>query len=125
MVDFHGKQYQATTNAQGCAEISLPLYGEASVAATMLDQTEATQLTDDGGQIVFSFESEKPEEKPQVEIQVSVMKDGAMLPSQPVVINYGDKRLERTTGLDGVLSMKWRKYLKDRVRSAWKGMRPK
>lgn len=106
MVDFHGKQYQATTNAQGCAEISLPLYGEASVAATMLDQTEATQLTDDGGQIVFSFESEKPEEKPQVEIQVSVMKDGAMLPSQPVVINYGDKRLERTTGLDGVLSMK-------------------
>lgn len=106
VVDFHGKQYQATTNAQGCAEISLPLYDEASVAATMLDQTETTQLTDDGGQIVFSFESEKPEEKPQVEIQVSVMKDGEMLPSQPVVINYGDKRLERTTGPDGVLSMK-------------------
>ena len=101
---YHGKKYEIATDENGHATIQLPLYDGESVTASMRDKDESTHISEDGGKIEFVFKTEKPVEpdKKIVEIQVSVIKDSEMLPSQPVTINYGGSTFNGITDSNGI-----------------------
>ena len=103
-ITYHGKKYDTTTNANGHATIQLPLYDGESVTASMRDKDECTRISGDGGKIEFVFKTEKPiePEKKFVEIQISVMKDSEILPSQPVTISYGGTSFDGITDAKGI-----------------------
>lgn len=103
-IAYHGKKYDTTTDANGHATIQLPFYDGESVTASMRDKDESTRISEDGGKIEFVFKTEKPVEQDRkfVEIQVSVMKDSNMLPSQPVTINYGGSTFDGITDSNGI-----------------------
>ena len=104
---YHGKRYDTTTDGNGHATIQLPLYDGESVTASMRDKSESTRISETGGSIEFVFKTEKPDEDPAkkfVDIQVSVMKDSEMLPSQPVIISYGGVSIEGITDSNGIFS---------------------
>lgn len=105
-VIYHGKRFDATTDGNGCAVIRLPLYDGEPATASMRDKTESTPISESGGEIDFVFETEKiPEpEKKIVDIHVSVMKDGSMLASQPVTVNYGGTVVDGVTDANGIFS---------------------
>ena len=102
---YHGKRYDTTTDGNGHATIQLPLYDGESVTASMRDKSESSRISETGGSIEFVFKTEKPDEDPAkkfVDIQVSVMKDSEMLPSQPVIISYGGVSIEGITDSNGI-----------------------
>lgn len=104
---YNGKRYDTTTDGNGHATIQLPLYDGESVTASMRDKSESTRISETGGSIEFVFKTEKPDEDPAkkfVDIQVSVMKDSEMLPSQPVIISYGGVSIEGITDSNGIFS---------------------
>jgi hypothetical protein len=103
---YHGRRYDTTTDGNGHATIQLPLYEGESVTASMRDKNESTHISESGGNIEFVFKTEKPVEpdKKFVNIQVSVMKDSEMLPSQPVTIGYGGVTFEGITDSNGTFS---------------------
>lgn len=103
---YHGRRYDTTTDGNGHATIQLPLYEGESVTASMRDKNESTRISESGGNIEFVFKTEKPVEpdKKFVNIQVSVMKDSEMLPSQPVTIGYGGVTFEGITDSNGTFS---------------------
>lgn len=106
---YHGKRYDTTTDVHGHATIQLPLYDGESVTASMRGKNESTRISETGENIEFVFKTEKPKEpeepaKKFVDIQVSVMKDSEMLPSQPVTISYGGVSIEGITDLNGIFS---------------------
>ena len=103
---YHGKRYDTITDGNGHATIRLPLYDGESVTASMRDKNESTRISETGGNIEFVFKTEKPiePEKKFVDINVSVMKDSEMLPSQPVTISYGGVTLEGITDSNGIFS---------------------
>lgn len=101
---YHGKKYDITTDGNGHATIRLPLYDGEPVTASMRDKNETAQMSETGGKVEFVFKTEKPVEpdKKFVDIQVSVMKDSEMLPSQPVTISYGGTSFEGITDSNGI-----------------------
>ncbi len=103
---YHGRRYDTTTDGNGHATIQLPLYEGESVTASMRDKNESTRISESGGNIEFVFKTEKPVEPDKifVNIQVSVMKDSEMLPSQPVTIGYGGVTFEGITDSNGTFS---------------------
>jgi hypothetical protein len=103
---YHGKRYDTTTDGSGHATIQLPLYEGESVTASMRDKKESARISESGGNIEFVFKTEKPvePEKKFVNIQVSVMKDSEMLPSQPVTISYCGVTFEGITDSNGTFS---------------------
>lgn len=103
---YNGKRYDTTTDGNGHATIQLPLYDGESVIASLRDKNESTRISETGGSIDFVFKTENPEElaKKFVDIQISVMKDGEMLPSQPVTISYGGVTIEGITDSNGIFS---------------------
>ena len=104
-IDYHEKKYTLKTDENGHAAIQLPLYEGEVVIASMKDKIENTPMTKDGGKINFIFETEKSVESNRVNIKISVMRNGEMLPSQPVTIDYGGKYLDGVTDSNGIFSV--------------------
>jgi len=101
---YHGKKYDIVTDRDGHSTIQLPLYDRESLTASMRDKNESTHISEKGSKIEFVFKTEIPEEpeKKLVEIEVSVMKDSEMVPSQPITIEYGGATFDGITDLNGI-----------------------
>ena len=104
-ISYHGKKYDTTTDDNGHATIQLPLHHGETVTATLRGKEESTCISENGGEIEFVFKTETPvdPEKKLVDVQIIVMKDGEMLPSQPVTISYGEGVIEGITNANGSL----------------------
>lgn len=97
-VVYHGRNYEATTDGMGQAVVQLPWHEGETASATMLGQTQTTQMTASGGQINFVFESEHK----AVDVQVIVMRNGEPQPDQSVTIYYAGQTYHGTTDAAGI-----------------------
>ncbi len=98
-VNYHGRDYDVTTDGNGQAKVKVPLHAGETASATMRDQTQSTTMTETGGEILFRFEPEKKE----VAIEVVVMKDGMPVPNCPIAISYGTGVIDAYTDQNGTL----------------------
>ena len=97
-INYHGRNYEAMTDGAGQAVVQLPLYEGEDVTASMLGQTQVAQVTNNGGQISFVFESAPK----MADIQIVVMRNGEPQMAQSITVNYAGQTYHGTTDAAGV-----------------------
>ncbi len=97
--NYHGRNYDVTTDGNGRATVKVPLYPGETASATMREQTQSTVITEVGGEILFVFEPEKK----IVDIEVVVKKDGNPVANCQIAISYDNSVIDAYTDQNGML----------------------
>lgn len=96
-VDYHGKNYDCTTDANGRASLQLPFHQGATIEASLRDQTQSLVVQEGDNAIAFEFEPNVVE----VDIKAVVMEGREPVADMPVSVNYGGSVFGATTDAMG------------------------
>ena len=103
-VQYCGKNYEASTDANGSAVIQLPLHDKELVIATLRDQSQSEPISAGTNTIEFVFET--PVEEVKTDIEVSVMEDSKPAIGKFVTISYSGNQYTGVTNERGLFTQR-------------------
>lgn len=103
-VQYYGKNYEASTDANGSAVIQLPLHDNEQVIATLRDQSQTETISAGTNTIEFVFET--PVEEVKTDIEVSVMEDSKPAIGKSVTISYSGNQYNGVTNERGLFTQR-------------------
>lgn len=100
-VNYHGKPYECTTDANGRASLRLPFYQGETVEASLRDQVKSLAVQEGDNAIDFEFEADVIE----TDLKVVVKEGGEPVPNMPVRVNYGGQTLDAMSDAMGACAL--------------------
>ena len=103
-IQYCGKNYETSTDANGSAVIKLPLHDNEQVIATLRDQSQSEAISAGTNTIEFVFET--PVEEVKTDIEVSVMEDSKPAIGKFVTISYSGNQYTGVTNERGLFTQR-------------------
>ena len=103
-VQYCGKNYEVSTDANGSAVIRIPLHENEQVIATLRDQSQSEVISAGINTIEFVFEI--PVEEVKTDIEVFVMEDGKPAIGKSVSISYSGNQYKAVTNERGLFTQR-------------------
>lgn len=100
-IQYYGKHYDVSTDANGSAIVHLPLHEDEQAIANLRDQAQSVTILPAGNCIDFAFET--PIEDVFTDVEVSVLEDSKPAIGKTVTICYDGKQYNGITNERGLL----------------------